>query len=119
MGFKDGMKRIIRGQREGLESFVLRDGTTYYYDREQTAAEMFVYALDVELGRADDWDEPPEIFRKMLEAKDPARVLKWFMPKNPRSAFVDPAMLFDLDALVEERKLVPIEYEAPEDLNEP
>jgi hypothetical protein len=119
MGFKDRLKRIIRGQREGLESFVLLDGSTYYYDREQTAREMFVYSLDVELGRADDWEEPPEIFRKMCDARDLARVLKRFMPKNPQNAFVDPAMLFDLDALVEERQLVPIEYEAPEDLSEP
>ena len=42
-----------------------------------------------------------------------------FKPENPQSTFVDPTALFDTDALFNERRLVPITYEPPEDLSEP
>ena len=78
-----------------------------------------MHAYDVRLGDADKWPEPPEVYRKMCEARDPATVLECFKPKNPQGVFVDPAVLFDTDALVNERRLVPISYEPPEDLSEP
>ena len=105
--------------REGLKSFELVDGTTYYYDGLETHKELFLYAYDVQLGAADKWDKPPEIFRKMCEAKDPHLVLERFKPENSLGAFVDPTALFDTDALIQERRLVPVSYKPPEDLSEP
>ena len=110
-----GLERDARGH---LESFVLEDGSTYYYDRLETYKELFLYTYEVQLGRGDKWPEPPEVYRKMCEARDPAAVLERFRPENPQSAFVDPTVLFDTDALVNERRLVPISYEPPEDLSE-
>jgi hypothetical protein len=112
------IRRLERAASEDLESFELLDGSIYYYDRLETYWELFLHACDVQLGDAHKWPEPPEVYRKMCEAKDPAAVLERFKPENPRSAFIDPAALFDTDALVNERRLVPISYEPPEDLSE-
>jgi hypothetical protein len=120
MGLRGWLKRLERGASEDLESFVLEDGSTYYYDRLETSKELFLYAHDVQLGNAEKWAEPPEVFRKMCEARDPALVLKRFEPESPTRAFVDPTALFDTDALVRrERRLVPVSYKPPEDLSEP
>jgi hypothetical protein len=118
MTLKGQLRRLERGLRGTLESFVLEDGTRYYFDPIETYKELFLHAVDVQLGEAEKWPEPPEVYRKMCEARDPAAVLERFRPENPQSAFVDPTALFDTDAFVNERRLVPISYEPPEDLSE-
>jgi hypothetical protein len=118
MGLRGWIKRLERGASEDLASFELLDGSTYYYDRLETYKELFLYAYDVQLGEADKWPEPPEIFRKLCEAKDPAVVLEQLRPEDPGRAFVNPAELFDTDALVYERRLVPLAVEPVEDLSE-
>src|SRR5215218_3752530 len=112
------IRRLERDARGHLESFELLDGGTYYYDGLETYKELFLHAYDVQLGDAHKWPEPPEVYRKMCEAKDPAAVLERFRPEDPERAFVNLAELYDTDALVNERRLVPISYEPPEDLSE-
>jgi hypothetical protein len=51
-------------------------------------------------------------------SRDPAAVLEKLRPENPQGAFVNLADLFDPDALVRERRLVPIAMEPPETLTE-
>ena len=118
MTLRNWIKRLERAASEDLESFELLDGSSYYYDRLQTYKELFLHAYDVQLGEAEKWPEPPEVYRKMCEAKDPAAVLERFRPEDPQRAFVNPATHFDTDALIIERRLVPISYEPPEDLSE-
>ena len=115
------IRRLERAASEDLESFELLDGSTYYYHRLETYEELFMHAYDVQLGEADKWPEPPEVYRKMCEARDPAAVLERFRPEDPGRAFVNLAELYDTDALVRERRLVPLTHasEATEDLSEP
>jgi hypothetical protein len=101
-----------------LESFELLDGSTYYYDRLETYKELFLHAYDLEIGDTDKWPEPPEVYRKMCEAKDPAVVLERFKPETPQHAFVNLAELYDKYVLVNERRLVPLTHAPPEDLSE-
>ena len=108
MGLRGWLKRLERGAREYLESFELLDGSTYYYDRLQTDKELFLHAYDVQLGGAEEWPEPPAIYRKMCEAEDPAAVLERLRPQDPERAFVNPAELYDTDLLLHERRLVPL-----------
>jgi hypothetical protein len=115
---RNWIKRLERHASEDLESFELLDGSTYYCDRLETYKELFLYAYDVQLGRGDKWPEPPEIYRKICEARDQAAVLERFKPENPQSAFVDPDALFDANALVDERRLVPLPHPPVEDLSE-
>ena len=118
MTLRNWIKRLERAASEDLESFELLDGSTYYYDRLETYRVLFLHAYDVQLGNADKWADPPEVYRKMCEAKDPALVLERFKPDNPQSAFVDPCALYDTQALVNERRLVPLTYAPVEDLSE-
>jgi len=116
MALRSWIKRLERGAAENLDSFELTDGSSYYYDRLETYKELFLHACEVHLGEA--WPEPPEIYRKMCEAKDPAVVLERFTPEHPQSAFVNPAELYDTDVLVRERRLVPLTHAPTEDLSE-
>jgi hypothetical protein len=113
------IRRLERAASEDLDSFELLDGSTYYYDRLETYEELFLHAYDVQLGDADKWAEPPEVYRRMCEARDPAAVLERFKPEDPQRAFVNLAELYDTDALVRERRLVPLTHAPPEDLSEP
>jgi hypothetical protein len=108
MGLRNLIRRLERSATGDLDSFKLRDGSIYYYDPVETYKEMFLHAYDVELGHADEWPQPPEIYRKICEARDPAAVLARFEPKHPEGAFVNPSEVFDLDVLVRERRLVPM-----------
>lgn len=121
MGLRSWLKRLERAASKDLESFELFDGTRYYYDRLETYKELFMHAYDVQLGDAEKWPEPPEVYRRMCEARDPAAVLERFRPEDPARAFVNPAELYDTDALVRERRLVPLTHasDATEDLSEP
>jgi hypothetical protein len=112
------LKNLKRDARGELESFVLEDGSRYYYDRLETYRELFLHAYDVQLGDADKWPEPPEIYRKICEARDPAAVLERLRPENSQGAFVNPAELYDTDALIRERRLVPLTHTPVEDLSE-
>ena len=119
MGLRNWLKRLERGAREDLESFELLDGSTYYYDRLETSKELFLHAYDLQAGRGEKWAEPPEVYRKACEARDPAAVIEKLKPESPQGAFVDPAALYDTDALIRDRRLVPICVEQPpEDLSE-
>ena len=119
MGLRGWIKRLERGAREDLESFELLDGSTYYYDRLETHKELFLHAYDLQLGDGDKWPEPPEVYRKMCEATDPAAVLEQLEPEDPQRAFVNMAELYDTEVLIHERRLVPLSVEPPTDLSEP
>ena len=71
------------------------------------------------MGDAHKWPEPPEVYRKMCEAKDPAAVLEQFKPDDPERAFVNVAELYDTNVLLRERRLVPLTHAPVEDLSEP
>ena len=113
------IRRLERDARGSLDSFELLDGGRYFFDPLEVHKELFLCGHDLQLGRVERWAEPPEIFRKICEAKDPAAVLERLAPDNPEHAFVDPAALYDREVLVNERRLVPLAVDPPEDLSEP
>jgi hypothetical protein len=117
MSLRGWIKRLERRAREDLESFELLDGSIYYYDRLETYKELFLHACDLQLGKG-EWPEPPEVYRKMCEARDVAEVLERFKPEDPERAFVNLAELYDTDVLVNERRLVPLYHAPVEDLSE-
>src|SRR5918995_649127 len=119
MGLRGWLKRLERGASEDLASFELLDGSTYHYDPLETYRQLFLHAYDVQLGDASEakWPEPPEIYRMLCKARDPAAVLERLRPENSQGAFVNPAELYDTDALVRERRLVPLAVEPVEDLS--
>jgi hypothetical protein len=88
------------------------------YDRLETYKELFQHAYDVQLGDADKWPEPPEVYRRVCQARDPAAILERFRPEDPERAFVNLAELYDTDVFVNERRLVPLTHIPVEDLSE-
>jgi hypothetical protein len=118
MALRNWLRRLERDARGDLESFELLDGSTYFYDPLETYMELFMHAYDVQLGEADKWPEPPEVYRRMCEARDPAAVLERFKPEDPQRAFVNLAELYDTDVLVNERRLVTLYHPPVEDLSE-
>ena len=118
MGLRNRIKRLERNASEDLASFELLDGSTYYFDRLETYNELFLHAYYVQLGDADKWPEPPEIYRNMCEAGCPAAILERLKPEYPERAFVNLAELYDTNVLVNERRLVPLYHAPVEDLSE-
>jgi hypothetical protein len=116
MGLRDQLRRLKRDARGDLESFVLLDGSRYYYSPTEVHKQLFLHAYDLQLGGQ---PEPPEVLTKLCQARNPAAVLERFRPERPEQAFVDLAACYDTDALVKDRRLVPYEVEPPEDLSEP
>ena len=117
MSLRAAIKRLERRASEDLESFELLDGSIYYYDRLETYKELFLHACDLQLGEG-EWPEPPEVYRRMCEARDVAEVLERLKPENPERAFVNVAELYDTDVLVNERRLEPLYHAPVEDLSE-
>ena len=76
---------------------------------------MFLCAYGLQLGQV---GEPPELFQKLTQARDTASLLKRLEPESPAHAFVNVAEMYDRDALVQQRRLVPLVAPEPEDLSE-
>jgi hypothetical protein len=71
VGLRRWLKRLERGSRENRASFALMDGSRYYYD--PATWEVFLHWHECSTaGNPENWPEPPEVLRKLTEAKDPA-----------------------------------------------
>jgi hypothetical protein len=116
MGLRDQLRRLKRDARGALESFVLLDGSRYYYDKSEVDKQLFIHTYYLQIGRR---PEPPEVLTKICQARNPAAVLERFRPERPEQAFVGLAACYDIDALVKDRSLVPYEVDPPQDLSEP
>jgi hypothetical protein len=102
MGLKTWLKRIEHAARGNLASFELLDGSTYFYD--PATFELFLHWYEC-LGKssAHDWPEPPEVIRKLTEAKDPQAALDALMDQQGTFG----SLVYDPDLLIHERRLEP------------
>src|SRR5215212_6039571 len=108
------IRRLENALRGNLESFELLDGSHYYYDPAEAYKQSFLCAYGLQLGQV---GEAPELYQKLCQAKNPAAVLERLEPESAE-AFVNVAEMYDRDALVNERRLIPLVAEEPEDLSE-
>jgi hypothetical protein len=119
VGLRGWLKRLQKAADGTLGSFELVDGSSHFYDPQKVLEELFLFGMDC--ARADsleDWPEPPpEVYQKLTEAKDPAGVLERFVPSDKATWFIE--LPYDREALIHERRLVPVEHEPLEDLSEP
>jgi hypothetical protein len=119
MALRSTLKRIERGLRGELDSFRLQNGSTYYFEPGGTYSELFIFDYRVHCGESPD---PPEILRKVREAKDVRGALAKL--ERARATEVLAAAtgpleeIVDIDVLVNERRLAVIEHAPPEDLSE-
>jgi hypothetical protein len=82
-GLVNKLRRDAKGE---FGSFTLTDGSTYRYDLRQATGDLYLYGYDYHLGLE---PEPPLIWVKLLEARDPEAVLSRFRATNPQNGFVD------------------------------
>jgi hypothetical protein len=117
MGLRDKVRTLERMAEGQVESFELLDGSHYYYDHQEAIKGLFLHSINcLREGNASAWPEPPEIYLKVCEAKDPTAVLERFVPPDKEAWFIE--MPYERDALIHERRLVPIEHERVPDLSE-
>ena len=114
MGFRGWLKKLERGASEDLASFLLEDGSRYYYN--PTSAEIFLhgYACALAQGDAEPFPDPPETLKALTRAKDRRAALGQVCPRGTFSLFP-----YEEEALIERGELVPRSLIAGRELGEP
>jgi hypothetical protein len=113
MGVRGWIKRLERDRRSSLNSFILEDGTRYYYD--PSSAECFLHACDcVRAGsEGKPFPEPPETIKALTRARNRAAALE----ATCGGGFG--LFPYEREALVERGELVPVSWLHPiEDMSE-
>jgi hypothetical protein len=113
MGLRGWVRRLERGARGNLASFVLEDGTRHYFNPE--SAECFLHACDcVRAGyEGEPLPEPPETIKALTRARNKAAALE---ATCGGSFGLFP---YERAALVERGELVPVSWIHPiEDMSE-
>jgi hypothetical protein len=104
LALRELIRRLKRAAEGEVESFELRDGSRFYYDRLETAKAMYLHSIKCHTADTlEEWPAPLQIHVKILEAKDPAAVLASLdQPGEPQFA----PLPYDRDTLISERRLV-------------
>jgi hypothetical protein len=103
MTLRGQLKRLEQGLRGTLESFVLEDGSRYYYD--PVSAELFLHSMDCLRAQGEGkttFPEPPETVKAITRARDRDAALNRLYPVGSFSVFP-----YDVGALLERGELVP------------
>jgi hypothetical protein len=94
------LKRLEHAARDNLQSFELLDGSRYYFD--PASWDLFMHWIECgRVGNARNWPEPPEVVRKLTEAKDVAQAIE-----KVRGGGWN-ALVYDEEILITERRLEP------------
>ena len=108
------LRRLEAEVRGTLDHIELADGSRHWYDRAETAKELFLYSCDcARAGRVADRPEPPEILRAVAGARDRRAALERVAPDSPLSFFV-----FEREPLVERGELVHRSFVAGRDADD-
>jgi hypothetical protein len=95
------VKRLEHAARGDLASLELLDGSRYYFD--PASPELFMHWCECgKAGSAHHWPEPPEVMRKLAQAKDVERAIELVRAEGSWDFFV-----YDIEVLISERTLEP------------
>ena len=113
MGFRGWLKKLERGASEDLASFLLEDGSRYYYN--PTSGEIFLHgcACARAQGAAEPFPDPPETLKALTRAKDRRAAFEQVCPRGTFSLFP-----YEEEALIERGELVPRSLVAGYELGE-
>jgi len=120
VGIRSWVKRLEHDARGDLESFVLVDGSRYYFD--PISGDCFLHAMECLRAQNDGepFPEPPETLKALTKARDRAAAL------DQVAGGTFDVFPYDKQALVERGELVPRSLvagrelgESLEDLSEP
>jgi hypothetical protein len=96
------IKRLEHAARGNLASFELLDGSSYYFDPGSWSLFLHWYEC-ITAGSAHNWPEPPEVMRKVCEAKDPQLALEQVMADSGTFSY----LVYDPEVISTERRLEP------------
>ncbi len=114
MGFRDKLRRFEQAARDHLESFVLEDGSRFYYD--PASAEVFLHSMECLEAQGEGkttFPEPPPVVKAIARARDREAALN----KVFAGAFI--VMPYDTEALIERGEFVPVSMVVGRELSEP
>ena len=114
MGLRGWIKKLERGARGNLESFILIDGSRHYFDPQ--SGECFLHAMEClrfQHKGGEAFPEPPETIKALTRARDRAGALE-----QVAGGTFD-AFPYDKQVLVERGELVPRSMVAGRELGEP
>ena len=102
MSLRNWMKRLERGASKDLASFVLEDGSRYYYD--PASGDCFLHSMDClrAQGECEPFPEPPETLKAVARARDRRAAMNQLYPNGSFGIFP-----YEPEALVERGELVP------------
>jgi hypothetical protein len=116
MGLRGKLRRLEQGAREDLASFILEDGSRYYFD--PTSAEIFLHSMDCLRAQGSEagepFPEPPETVKAIARARDRRAALNQLYPEGSFGVFP-----YEVEALIERGELVPRSLVAGRELGEP
>jgi hypothetical protein len=102
MGLRDQLRGLKRGLRGNLESFLLEDGTRYWFD--PAGPELFLHTVACLAAQGDgvNFPEPPETLRAVAQARHREAALNQVLGG---ASFV--LFPYELESLVERGALIP------------
>jgi hypothetical protein len=103
MTLRNWIKRLERGAREDLESFVLEDGSRFYYN--PASAECFLHSMDCLRAQGEGkttFPEPPETVKAIAKARDRGVALNQLYPSGSFGVFP-----YDVETLLQRGELAP------------
>jgi hypothetical protein len=114
VSLRNWVKRLERGARKDLASFVLEDGSRYYYD--PSSGDCFLHSIDClrAQGEGEPFPDPPETLKAIARARDRGAALNQLYPNGSFSVFP-----YEPEALVERGELVPRSMVVGRELGEP
>ena len=113
MGLRGNLRRLERGAREDLASFILEDGSRYYYNPESGKCFLHPCACISAGYEGEAFPEPPETIKALTRARDRSVALNKLYPGGSFGVFP-----YEVEALVERGELVPRSLVAGRELGE-
>ena len=110
---KNKLRRLEAAVRGNLESFVLEDGSRFYFD--PTSGERFLHSMDCLRAQGEGkttFPEPPPVVKAIARAKDRAAAFRKVYSGN----FT--IMPYDTEALIERGEFVPVSMVVGRELGE-
>jgi hypothetical protein len=114
MGLRGWLKRLERDARGDLASFVLEDGSRYYFN--PASGECFLHSMDClgAQGEGKPFPEPPETLKAVARARDRRAAFHQLYPRGSLSVFP-----YEVAALIERGELVSCSMVVGYELGEP
>ena len=113
MGIFDELNRLRKGKGSGTRSFLLKNGTRYYFDLQEAFSHIFLHASVCARAGYKRKARPkhlPEVLVKLSQAKDRERAIRMLYPTEILASTWEqggPFCAIDLKHLVETGELIP------------